>query len=92
MTPRAPAVTELIQQLEAAATCRLLHSHARVTGLSWDRPREPAVRPHRGALLPHHVAAMSEHPKGKHLETSCPRKPDRRSKGFRDPASGGRAA
>lgn len=44
MTPRAPAVTEPIQQLEAAATCRLLHSHARVTGLSWVRLREPAVQ------------------------------------------------
>lgn len=82
---------------EAAATCRLLHSHARAAARrgsagagDWSPPCGLTVEP--GFLATRRPRLKRERPEGKHLERRRPRKPDSRSEGFCDPASGGRAA
>lgn len=87
--------TETIQQLRAAATCRLLPSHARATATQCSAGTGPWILPCGLTVEPcflttRRLRLKRGHPEGKYLERRRPRKPDRRPVGLGDPASGAR--
>lgn len=87
--------TETVQQLGAAATCRLLPSRARATATRCSAGTGPWSLPCGLTVEPCFLSTWQSrlkrgHPEGNHLERSRLRKPDRRPAGLGDPASGAR--